>query len=85
MGTAALFEQLIDPLAECLTVESAQRVVDLVASPAVTEGIANLAERANDGLLSESERAEFEAILSAADFIAIIQLKARHRLAVSNS
>jgi hypothetical protein len=39
-----------------------------------------LAERANEGTLNESENAEYEALINAADFISILKLKARQRL-----
>jgi hypothetical protein len=39
-----------------------------------------LAGRANEGLLSDDERDEYEASVNALDFISIIKLKARNRL-----
>jgi hypothetical protein len=39
-----------------------------------------LAERANNGDLSEDERAEHEAFISAGGFISILKLKARGHL-----
>jgi len=39
-----------------------------------------LAELANEGLLDEEERAEYEALVNAADFIAILKLKAIRNL-----
>lgn len=39
--------------------------------------IDDLAERANEGSLTEDERAEYEAPINAADFVSIIKLKAR--------
>jgi hypothetical protein len=46
----------------------------------VQQHIDALAERANDGTLSNSERSEYEALINAADFISILKLKARHQL-----
>jgi hypothetical protein len=40
-----------------------------------------LAEKANEGMLTEEERSDFEALINAADFIAILKLKAQGRLA----
>ena len=42
--------------------------------------IDSLAERANNGVLSEEERAEYEAFINAGDFISILKLKARRHL-----
>jgi len=39
-----------------------------------------LAERANEGLLSDDERAEYEAFIHASDFIVIFRLKALRNL-----
>jgi hypothetical protein len=39
-----------------------------------------LGQRANEGNLDSSERSEYEALIDAADFIAILKLKARRRL-----
>lgn len=48
--------------------------------PAVQARIDILAERANDGILSDDERMEYEALVSAADFISILKLKVRRWL-----
>ena len=39
-----------------------------------------LAERANQGALSEDERADYEALINTADLIAILKLKVRRSL-----
>lgn len=46
----------------------------------VQERIDSLAEGANDGTLTDSERSEYEALINAADFISILKLKARQQL-----
>jgi hypothetical protein len=55
----------------CLDAESARRVVDFQIEPPVRERIDTLAERANEGALSDPERSEYEALINAADFISI--------------
>ena len=60
--------------------ESARRVAELRIGPNVQRRIESLAERANEGLLSEAERAEYEAAVNAADIIAILNLKAIRNL-----
>ncbi len=72
-----MLDQFFDPLSRCLDAESARRVVALrIAGPA-QERIDILAERANEGLLSDDERSEYEALINAADFVSILKLKAR--------
>lgn len=51
--------------------------------PAVQERVDVLAEKANEGLLTEPERAEYEAYINTDDFISILKLKARRYLASS--
>ena len=81
-GTTAL-DQFLDPLSRCLDAESARRVLALGVSVSVQERVDTLAERGNEGLLSDDERAEYEALIDAEDFVAILKLKARRQLADS--
>jgi hypothetical protein len=82
MGAAATtgLDALLDPLSRCFDAESAQRVVDFRADPPVQERIVALGELANEGNLSADERAEYEALINAADFISILKLKAKRHL-----
>lgn len=80
MSEAALIDELLDPLTRCLDTASAQRVSELRMSPVVQERISILAERANEGLLEGDERADYEALISASDFVAILKLKAKRSL-----
>jgi hypothetical protein len=80
MSAAIGIDDLLEPLSRCLDAESARRVVELKVARAVQERIDTLAERANEGMLSDEERAEYEALINAADFISILKLKARQHL-----
>jgi hypothetical protein len=80
MSAATLLDQFLDPLSRCLDEESARRVVALGVAAPVQERVDILAERANEGLLSDDERAEYEALINAADFISILKLKASSQL-----
>ena len=77
--TTAL-DGLLDPLSRCLDTESARRVTELRIDPAVQVRIDTLAERANNGLLSDEERTEYEAFINLGDIISILKLKARRNL-----
>ena len=81
MSDIALLNELLDPFAECLDAEPAQRVIAFDVAPAVQHKVDELAEKANEGMLTEEERSDFEALINAADFIAILKLKAQGRLA----
>ena len=62
-GVIGVLDGLLDPLSRCLDAESARRVAEFRVAPLVQERIAVLAERANEGLLTEDERSEYEAII----------------------
>jgi len=81
MSDTALLDELLDPFTRCLDNESAQRVAEFRIAAAVQQRVDALAERANEGSLTEGERADYEALINAADFIAILKLKARRKLA----
>ena len=80
MSAADGLNGLLEPLSRCLDDESARRVVDLQIDPAVQARIDALAERANEGRLSDSERSEYEALINTADIISILKLKIRTHL-----
>jgi hypothetical protein len=81
MGAAASpLDSLLDTFSRCLDAESARRVTEFRLDPDVQARIGVLAERANDGLLSEDERAEYESLVNAADLISILKLKASRQL-----
>jgi hypothetical protein len=80
-----VLNDLLDPLSRCLDAESAQRVAEFRVGPGVEEKIRVLAERANEGLLNEDERADYEAIVNTADIISILKLKAQRHLKSNGS
>jgi hypothetical protein len=80
MSAATGLDGLLEPLSRCLDMESARRIVELRVAAPVQERMDALAERANEGTLSDDERLEYEALINAADFISILKLKARRQL-----
>ena len=81
MSTAAIhLDRLLDPLADCLSPEVAAKVAALRADEATQARIDYLADRANEGLLTEEEREEYEGYLNAIDVISVLQAKARSQL-----
>jgi hypothetical protein len=83
MTEVGLLDGLPDPLTRCFDLESAQRVADFRIAAEVQETVNALAERANEGLLTDEERRDYEALINAADFIAILKLKARRNLGLT--
>jgi len=84
-SASSVLDGLLGPLSECLDAESARRVAGFQIDERVQRRVAVLAERANEGLLNEEERAEYEAVVNAADIIAILKLKAIRSLEPPNS
>ena len=81
MSTAAIhLDRLLEPLAGCLSPDSAAKVADLRADETMQTRIDYLAERANDGLLTDDEREEYGGYLHAIDVITVLQAKARSQL-----
>lgn len=80
MSDSVLLDELMEPLARCLDAVTAERIAAFQIAPSVQDRVATLAHKANQGMIAEAERSEYEALVSAADFIAILQLKARRGL-----
>jgi hypothetical protein len=78
--TQRMFDRVLEPLVECLTREAAQKIVNLRADPETQAKVDKLADKANEGQLSDEERAEYDRYLAAFHFITRLQAKARTRL-----
>jgi hypothetical protein len=80
-----VLDDLLDSLSRCLDEESARRVAAFRVSPDVQARVSVLAERANEGALTENELEEYDAFIDTADWIAILQLKAQQQLKSTRS
>jgi hypothetical protein len=74
-------DRLLDSVTECFTPEVAKRLVELRADPRMQARIDELAEKANEGQLTSTEREEYTTYVEAIDFISILQAKARRLIA----
>jgi uncharacterized protein YnzC (UPF0291/DUF896 family) len=81
----AILDGLLEPLSRCLDAESARRIAEFHIAPEVQARVNVLAEQANDGVLTDEEKTEYEAFINAADFISVLKLKAQRQLAASKS
>jgi hypothetical protein len=77
----AAFERGIDALLQFFTVEHARALVAYRGDEAIRARMEELAEKSNEGELTDEQRAEYEGYLQANDFIATLQAKARKLLA----
>jgi hypothetical protein len=74
-------QQLVDQLSQCFTSEGARKLVELRADPETQARVAELADKCTEGTLTLDEQSEYDAYVYAANFIALLQAKARARLA----
>jgi hypothetical protein len=78
MSIAAVsLDRFLEPLADCLPPEVAVKVANFRADQQTQARIDYLADRANEGLLTDEEREEYSGYLHAIDVITVLQAKAR--------
>jgi hypothetical protein len=80
---APALDRLVGPLAECLTPESARRLLALKADPKLQARVDYLAGRCIQGSLTPEQRAEYGKYVTFSTFVAILKSKARQLLADS--
>lgn len=76
-----VIERLVAPLGDCLTEESARRLLALKPDRELQAQIDELATRHTEGRLSAEEQAEYRQYVSFATLVAILKSKARQQLA----
>lgn len=82
LATSELYlDRLLDPAGKLLSRDVAKRLVELRSDPEVQARLDELAEAANDGVLTAPEKSEYETYIQAIEFISILQAKARSMLA----
>jgi hypothetical protein len=80
----AVLDQMLEPLVEALTPESARVLADFRAKPSIQARVDQLAAKCNEGELCEEERAEYENYVRIGNVLALIKAKARRVLADSS-
>lgn len=79
--TTNVLSQLLDPVVLMMPVDFARQLAAMRATPEVQARIDELADKSNEGQLTDTERAEYLAYVDAIDVISILQAKARSVLA----
>jgi hypothetical protein len=77
---ATTLNALMAPVTDCLDAKALRALSELRASPEASERMEWLAERANEGQLTAGERAEYESCIQFANFLGVLQTKARKKL-----
>ncbi|HEY3245725.1 MAG TPA: hypothetical protein VGM03_20460 [Phycisphaerae bacterium] len=78
--TSATLDRLVEPVVRTFTPEVARALAQLRADPELQARIDELAEKCNEGQLTAEEREEYDTSIRFADYLAILQAKARRRL-----
>jgi len=76
-----VLERMLEPIMRSLNVDAARKLVRLKADAKVQARVAKLARKCNEGKLTPKELAEYDRYIAFADFVAILQAKARLLLA----
>ena len=74
---STVIDDILDPVADCLTPDVARRLTQLRLNRATQAHIDELAGKANEGLLTPDERAEYADIVEGLDFLGILKAQAR--------
>jgi len=77
----SILDRLLEPFGNAMPLDYAREIVDLRADPDVQARIDELAEKCNEGQLSEAEKGEYESYADAIHLIGILQRQARRVLA----
>jgi hypothetical protein len=78
--TATTLDALMAPVTDCLDAKALHSLSELRASPEASERMEWLAGRANEGSLTAAERAEYESCIQFANFLGVLQSKARKKI-----
>lgn len=80
MKRNAMLDRLVDPVVRTFTPEVARALTRLRAEPRLQARMDLLARKCNRGQLSAAEREEYETSIRFANYLAILQTKARRLL-----
>ena len=83
--SSSILAQLLEPLEECMTLELAQKIADLRATPDLQARIDELADKCNEGELTPEEAAEYDSFVDVIDLISVLKTQARDVLKTHNA
>jgi hypothetical protein len=82
--STSAFDRATLPIFGILTSEQTHQIADYHADQELQDRIAQLADKANEGELTEEERAEYEGYVHANRFVATLQAQARRRISANS-
>ena len=71
---------MLEPLTDSLTLESAKRLANLKAKASVQVRLDELAEKSNEGTLTQEETEEYETYVRVGSVLNLLKAKARQAL-----
>jgi hypothetical protein len=77
MTRTNILDRFLDPVGSYLTPEVARRLVRFRADARTQKRLDELAEKNQERKLTETEREEYDTLISAIDFVTVLQAKAR--------
>jgi hypothetical protein len=77
MTTATALDEIFNSVGSCLSVEAASKLRDLRISKELQSQLDSWAVQNSEGKLGQEERQQYESILRALNFVAVLQAKAR--------
>jgi hypothetical protein len=83
MKRNSTLDRLVEPVVRTFTPEVARALVQLRADPELQARMDELAEKCNEGRLTPEEREEYDTSVRFANYLAIIQARARRLLRAS--
>lgn len=82
MATADHFlDRYLDPVADALSPQAAQRILDLEPEAEIIRRVEELGEKSDAGSLTDDERDEYRALADAGTLVALLKAKARRVVA----
>jgi hypothetical protein len=77
----SILDRMLEPVGRSMSPEFARELVELRADPSDQARIDELAEKCNEGLLTDDERDEYDRYVHAIHVIGVLQQKAKRVLA----
>lgn len=78
--TEDMIGRVLEPVFRTLPPEAARQIIGLTVEDELQNRVQQLAERANEGELTDDERTEYKALVDAGDILATLQAVARRTL-----
>ena len=80
MNATTILDRFLEPVTQILPPETAQKIIELEIDPQLQARLDVLAEKANQGTITATEREEYSEYVEGLDLIAIFKMKARAAL-----